>query len=186
MWITIIVGYALASFISPQHANRIDLQWIYVSDGLKWETPPKGTTEGVKYCNNAFLAVFFPSGDYAAVFPVLYRDNKTKHISISRGDGMVIRNGRWTKETNGSIRIVSSIVYTPLPQAGRHYPTDKKEEEWKPSGKAEGRIASKLRSPKVTLVPLQNFTDLEFLSNYIATEGSAAAQLHDLVQGNSR
>lgn len=178
MWIAITVGYALVSLLLPQRTQptkRIDPHWVYVREGLKWETPPKGTTEGVKYCDNAFLAILFPSGEYVGVFPVLYRNNKTKHISISRGDGMVIRRGRWTKENDGSIRVVSSIVYTPLPQAGKHYPADEQEEEWKLSGRVAGRIASKLRTPKTILVPLQSFTDLEFLANYIATEGSSGA-----------
>jgi hypothetical protein len=174
MWIAIIVAYALNAFVPQQAAlpRQIDLHWVYVRDGLKWESPPKGTTEGLRYSNNAFLAVLFPSGEYVGVFPVLYRDEKTGHISISRGDGMVIRKGRWEKGANGSIHIKSSIVYTPIPQGDKNYPYDEKDEEWMPSGSAEGRVASKLKTPKSTLIPLENFTDLEFLSNYIMVEGS--------------
>lgn len=177
MWIAIILAYALSA-LAPQQAAlpmQIDLHWVYMKDGLKWEAPPKGTTEGVKYSDNAFLAVFYPSGDYIGVFPVLYRDDKTKHISISRGDGMVIRKGHWTKDGDATVRVTSSIVYTPVPQAGRTYPYDEKQEEWKLTGTTEGRIASKLTTPRATLVPLENFTDLEFLSNYITVEGNPHA-----------
>lgn len=173
MWMAIILACALAAFPSQQvaqPANRIALNWVYIRDDLKWKAPPKGTIGGVKYCDNAFLAVLFPSGELVAVFPVLYRDDKTKDISISRGDGMLIRMGHWTKDINGTIRVESSVVYTPLPQVGKTYPYDKREEEWKPSGRAEGRIAARLKTPRATLVPLEHFTDLEFLSNYISAE----------------
>jgi len=114
----------------------------------------------------------FPSGEYAGVSPVLYRHAKTKHISVSRGDGMVIRRGHWSKLSDGSIRIISSVVYTPLPEAGKHYPSDEREEVWKPAGMADHRIAKTLKTPRLTLVPLHDFTDLDFLANYIAVEGS--------------
>ena len=174
MWIAIILTCALSALVPQRVAlpKHIDLHWVYVKGGLKWESPPKGTMEGVKYSDNAFLALLFPSGDYVGVFPVLYRDEKTRHISISRGDGMVIRKGHWEKEANGSIRVKSSIVYTPVPQIGKSYPYDEKDEEWTPSGSAKGRVASQLKTPKLTLIPLENFTDLEFLSNYISVEGS--------------
>jgi len=178
MWIAIILACILNILVPQQPARPpkpIDLDWVYVKDSLKWEVPPKGTTQGVKYCDNAFLAVLSPSGDYVGVFPVLYRDEKTRHISISHGDGMVIRKGKWEKEANGSIRVTSSIVYTPVPQVGKSYPYDEKDEEWIPSGSAKGRVASKLKTAKSTLIPLENFTDLEFLSNYVAVEGSQTA-----------
>lgn len=178
MWITIILTFALVA-LAPQQAaeppSRIDRHWLYVRDALKWEAPPKGTTEGVRHCDNAFLAVLFPSGEYVGVFPVLYRDDKTKHISISRGDGAVIRRGHWKKDTDGLIRITSSVVYSPVPRVGRNYPYDEKDEEWRLSGHAEGRLALKLITPKVVLVPLENFTDLDFLSKYIAVEGTSGA-----------
>ena len=109
------------------------------------------------------------------MFPVLYRNEKTGRLSISRGDGMVIRKGHWTEDDSGSVRVVSSIIYTPLPQIGKRYPSDEREEEWKASGAAEGRIAAKLKTSKVTLVPLQNFNDLDFLSKYISVESGSGS-----------
>lgn len=172
----ITVAYALATSLqaqAPQPRKPIDLNWVYMNEHLKWKTPPKGTVEGVQYCENAFLAILFPSGEYVGVSPVLYRDDKTKRISISRGDGMVILKGRWTREITGLIRVTSRTVYTPLPQVGKHYPADERVEEWKPAGSVEGRVASKLVTPWAALVPLKNFADLEFLSDNIAVEGAS-------------
>ena len=50
MWIAVIVACALALSSPPQAAQpakRIDLHWIYVREGLKWETPPRGA---IKEC----------------------------------------------------------------------------------------------------------------------------------------
>jgi hypothetical protein len=46
-------------------------------------------------------------------------------------------------------RVTSSIVYTPVPQVGKSYPYDEKDEEWMPSGSAKGRVASKLKRIQV-------------------------------------
>jgi len=88
MWIASVFAYVLAALLSPQTkspAKPIDIHWVYVDDDLKWKTPPKGTTEGVRYCENAFLTVFFPSGDFVQVAVLARRSRGAKAVPARRG-----------------------------------------------------------------------------------------------------
>jgi hypothetical protein len=90
---------------------KIDPAWVYISQPLKWETPPKKLHLEIK-TSDAEILILYPSGDLAVVACLLIRRRDGK-IGISRGNGEVVRVGSWGNSGN-SLTLTSHVVFRTL------------------------------------------------------------------------
>src|ERR1019366_10110387 len=97
----------------------------------------------------ADLIVLYPTGQFAGVSCLLIKGSNG-FVSISRGDGEIVRIGKWLQKGN-TIQVKSQIVYRTGPIIGRAIPEDEVTEQFKRSAK------DRLRSSGWEYVALQRF-----------------------------
>lgn len=151
-------------------AQKIDIRWVYVSDKLVWESPPKELKKSYDEAA-AGVTVFYPTGAFALVTCTLFRDRKTRRISICHGCGFSIRTGSWIRNSDNSVTIKSRVVYRNLPIIGRPVPDPEVEERWWLRGRSKNRVAAAVQPPTGKFIPLSDLSNLDFLSNIIRFEG---------------
>ena len=151
-------------------AQKIDIQWVYVSDNLVWESPPKELKKSYDEAA-ASVTVFYPTGAFALVTCTLFRDRKNGRLSICHGCGFSISKGSWTRNADDSVIIKSRVVYRNLPIIGRPVPDPEVEERWRFHGRSKDRVAAVVQPPTGRYIPLSKLSNLDFLSNIIRFEG---------------
>ena len=153
----------LASVSASSQERVVQLDWIFVSHPLRWESPPRTLHLGIKTAA-ADLIVLYPTGQFAGVSCLLIKGSNG-FVSISRGDGEIVRIGKWLQKGN-TIQVKSQIVYRTGPIIGRAIPEDEVTEQFKRSAK------DRLRSSGWEYVALQRFSDLEYLDGLIRCDRS--------------
>ncbi len=109
----------------------------------------------------ADLIVLYPNGRFAGVSCLLIRQADGS-ISISKGDGQIVRTGEWLQRDK-TILVKSRVVYRTVAIMGRAIP------EPEVSEKFERPAARRLRSSKSEYRGLQQFADLKELNTLIPT-----------------
>jgi hypothetical protein len=89
-------------------ATKIDPAWVYISQPLKWEAPPRKVHLEIKTAA-AEIIVLYPSGQLSEVACLLIRQRNGK-TTISKGDGEVVRAGSWIAEGD-SLALTSRVVF---------------------------------------------------------------------------
>ncbi len=181
-----LVFTALLVVQGNQATEKINVHWVFVRNHLAWKSPPRGAETGYVY-DNADLAIFYPTGEFALVSCTLNRDLKTGRFWVSHGDGYSIKKGTWERNTDGSATVKSRYVYMNVPIKGLTIPGAEIEERWTFRGRSKGRVAAVARAPRgkeskgnaaITqspagqYVPLTNLASLDFLSNIVASGGN--------------
>jgi hypothetical protein len=169
-----MLGLLLTFLLGAQQSQvrqEIDISWVFVNDKLMWESPPKELKKTYVLAENAELIVFYPTGDIAMVSCTLFRDRKTRRLSICHGCGFSISKGTWTRNADNSVTIKSRVVYRNLPIIGSPVPDPEIEERWRFHGRFKDRVAAVVHPPTGRYIPLSNLSNLDFLSNIILSEG---------------
>jgi len=160
----------LVAVQSSASMQKIDPHWVYVNSDLVWESPPKGLKKGYTVADNATLIVLYPGGEYAQVLATLFRDRKNGRLSICQTCGFVVYKGTWMSNADGSAVIKSRWVYGGFSREGQQPPGPETEENWKLRGQSKGRVALAIETSKSKYIPLQNVTNLSFLTTAIKSE----------------
>jgi len=178
-----MVVLLLSALLATQQyfvGQQISPQWVFVKDQLVWKSPPDAIAR-YEYAENADIAVFSPSGEFALISCVLYRDVRTGLISIVTNEGYILRKGTWHHQTPDAIAVTSRIEYMSSKVNEISVPTSTVEQAWTLYGKAKGRIARALRprvntkkelesplfSPIGTYIPLKKLSNTESLSKLL-------------------
>jgi len=91
--------------------GSIDPNWVYIT-AVRWVKPAKDLHAPWA---SARIVVLYPEGGYAEVGAVLVQGEKDKPIGLSAGDGLVIRQGTWSRTDDRVIRIHAQDVYRDAP-----------------------------------------------------------------------
>jgi hypothetical protein len=109
--IVIVIAIALEMCLNAAahgQTNAISAEWVFISTPLNWQAPPPQT--GIRiHSAPAVIIVLYPNGQYAEVACILIRQND-KSMTISHGDGFVVRSGTW-KAADDELEARSSIVF---------------------------------------------------------------------------
>jgi hypothetical protein len=143
----IILLLALLSITQNKSQPPIDPHWLFVRNPITWKSVPKGSA-GYLYTDNADIAVFFPTGDFALVSCVLYRDKRTGALSVIPNEGYTIQKGSWEKDAGNSITVRTRYVYMSASVREISTPSPEVKERWLVSGKSNKRIAAVLEHRK--------------------------------------
>ena len=120
--VTFTVGVIAAAFwIHTHHSNviesvkpeEINLQWTYINQDLKWESPPKEVTSesgDYKYSVNERILVFNPNGQYASISCTIYQSSGPQRMQLIPNDGFGVYKGTWTRNDDGTITIKSRLM----------------------------------------------------------------------------
>jgi len=157
----------LALFLLGQSAKsqvrEVQLDWLKVHKPAKWITPPK-ELELHERTGSAELLVFYPDGQFGYLACYLIQTDKGKMV-ISRGDGLVVGTGRWTRFGN-RVSVDSRVVYRVVTIAGRSIP-----EPWQTETFSTKRNESLTRlKDNSRFGALSQFGDLEFLASVLSCD----------------
>jgi hypothetical protein len=80
--------------------------WVYISTPMHWQSPP-AKLELQERTSPATILIINPTGEYDSVFCYVI-EQQDKTITLSNGDGFVVRRGSWLQ--NGNHRIATAKV----------------------------------------------------------------------------
>jgi len=147
------------SFIPASSQTRgLQLDWVFVSHPLHWKSPPKALHLKEKTVD-ADLIVLFPDGQFAGVSCYLIKQADGT-ITISRGDGDVVRIGQW-QSRDAEVMVKSQVVFRTVTMIDRAIPEQEVSELLKRSA------SDRLRTSRWEYRKLQQFSDLEYLDTLI-------------------
>jgi hypothetical protein len=144
----IILLFALLSITQNKSQPPIDPHWLFVRNPITWKSPPRSSGAGYLYTDNADIAVFFPTGDFALVSCVLYRDKRTGALSVIPNEGYTIQKGSWEKGAGNSLTVRTRYVYMSASVREVSTPSPEVRERWLVSGKSYQRIGGVLEHRK--------------------------------------
>jgi hypothetical protein len=153
----------LSSVSADAQERGVQFDWLFVSHPLRWEPPPRTSHSKIKTAA-ADLIVLFPTGQFAGVSCLLIKQSDGA-ITISRGDGDVVRIGQWQPE-DGGVRAKSQVVYRTVTIIGRAIPEQEVSEQFKKSA------TDRLRGSRWEYRRLQRFSDFEYLDTLIRCDRS--------------
>jgi len=146
----------------PQ-VRPIDPSWVSVSQPKHWTSPPRELHLNEK-TGPGEVIVLFPNRDYGYVACYLIR-GKDGRLSISRGDGFVVKTGKWERKGE-KLTVTSRTVYMTVLAYGRPMPSQPEPESF--SVPSDGQI----RRDK-DYAPFRRtakFIDIGFLANLISCD----------------
>ena len=144
--------------------EKIEPNWVYINKNIKWESPPKEIEQTFQGSLNSNIVVFYPSGKFAFVGCTLYRDNKTKNISLSNGDDFSVSKGNWKRNDDGSLTIVSHLTH------GMTENNPEKAETWKIKEQSSERLAKSLEIDGEIYVPIPKLGGFDQIASLIADD----------------
>lgn len=154
----LVVCYPAFSQVIP-----VDPSWVKISQPTHWISPPRSLHLGSK-TGSSEIIVMYPSGQfrYLACYLIRQRDGR---LSISRGDGLVVRAGTWV-QAGDDVTVTAQTVYRVVVMTGRSIPEHQETETFTIAPKGA------LRRMKDSSVfrPLPSFNDLEFLAGVISCD----------------
>ena len=120
MTILLLFAIMFGAWTSESQAQvlpkEIDLRWVYLNDDIRWAAAPKRLAK--QYSSlNSHIVVFYPTGQFASVGCTLYRDRKTKRITLSMGDDFSVSKGTWTLNSDGTITTEANVTHG-MPRQG--------------------------------------------------------------------
>jgi hypothetical protein len=146
----------------------IDPSWVYINRDIKWEAPPKYIEQTFKASLNSTIVVFYPTGDFASIGCTLYRDNKTKHMSISAGDDFSVMKGTWRLNDGGTIATTSRLTHAGFRIVSGKIP--EREERWKIVKQSSDQLAEVLNRLGEIYVPIKDIGGFNQLSPMIGDD----------------
>lgn len=155
---------AITKTESVKPIEKIETSWVYINKNIKWESPPKEIEQTFQGSLNSNIVVFYPSGKFAFVGCTLYRDNKTKNMSLSNGDDFSVSKGNWKQNGDGTITVVSHLTHSALENSLE------KIETWKIKEQSSERLAKSLEIDGEIYVPIQKLGNFDQIAPMIADE----------------
>jgi hypothetical protein len=140
----IILLFVLLPLTQNKSQPPIDPHWLFVRNPITWKSAPKSSGAGYLYTDNADIAVFFPTGEFALVSCVLYRDRRTGSLSVIPNEGYTIHKGSWEKGAGNSLTVRTRYVYMSSSVREISTPSPEVKERWLMSGKSNKRMAAVL------------------------------------------
>jgi len=154
----------------PPSETGIDLRWAFINKDINWESPPKYIEQTFQHSLNSTIVVFYPSGKFASVGCILYRDNKTKRMSISAGDDFSILKGVWKRNEDGSITATSRLTHGMI----GNYP--QQVQRWLVREQSSERLAGSLELNGQAFVPLPDVGNFDQLAPMIADDNQPSVK----------
>ncbi len=175
---TFIIGITAASFWLLSHREpsrkpvpsdiasetQISPRWVYINRDIDWESPPKQIEQTFQASLNSTIIIFYPSGKFASVGCTLYRDNKSKRMSISAGDDFSVSKGTWKRNDNESITATSHVTH------GMTRNSPVQVEKWLIREHYIDRMAGVLELNGYIYIPIQSVGNFAQLSPMIADD----------------
>jgi hypothetical protein len=151
-----LVLLSFAPAVSQQ--NGLQPDWLFATHPLRWQSPPRELHLGIKTAPSD-LMVLYPNGSFAGVSCLLIKSSDG-HITISRGDGDVVRIGQWQQE-NAGVLTKSRVVFRTVTVTGRSIPEDETSERF------IKQTANRLRNSRSEYRRLRGFSDFAYLDTLI-------------------
>jgi hypothetical protein len=145
--------------------SRLDPHWIYVSEDIRWELPPKDILKegGAFYDGAGYLMILYPSGELAVVRCDLRKNGKTSQLSLNGVVSFSVATGTWSRNSDGTLTTVSRFCAAPMGLDRSNEPPV--ERRCSVGEQSSNRIGSLLRCDQESMVPLpDNFKDVEGIS----------------------
>jgi hypothetical protein len=153
---------ALLSCLATAQGRSVQPEWVFVSHPLRWDSPPRKLHLQQREAAPD-LAVLYPDGQFAGVACFLIK-GPNGSITISRGDGDVVRIGQWQAEGK-RVLATSQVVYRTITIEGRSMPEAEVTERF-------SRTPNRLRSSRSEYRNLKEFSDFEYLDTLIRCDRS--------------
>jgi hypothetical protein len=160
-----LMAIGLILTINARGEQTISPEWLFVQTPLLWKPPPAKVGVEIRGTSAATVLVLYPNGKYAAVECLLIKQ-KDGTVTISNGDGQVIRIGTWSQNGIASLLAVSTVVFRTIAMMGMNQPEPTAVEEF-----AERQVngVRELRVGPMSYQPLLQFSDADHLSTMIGT-----------------
>ena len=126
-----LASLALAMLVNVAAYGQTDAiapDWVFISTPLKWQSPPPNAELHIR-TTPATLLVVYPSGKYAAVSCLLIQQ-KDGAVTISHGDGYVVRSSTW-KMVSDKLSANASVVFRTVSRIGNTEPEPSQNEQFK-------------------------------------------------------
>lgn len=159
-----ILAVAMFAGVTFAKTEAIAPDWVFVSTPLKWQSAPRKAELHIRTAP-ATLLVVYPSGRYAAVSCLLIQQ-RDGAVTISHGDGQVVRNGTW-KTVADKLVAKSIVVFRTVSQAGNTEPEVSRTEEFTVKRVKGHRELQELGGQKYVQPP--KFVDFEELATWVNT-----------------
>jgi len=160
-----VIGIAfvlLSSVLLFAQADVIAPDWVLVSHPLHWESPPAKLKLPI-HTAPATVMVLYPDGRFASVSCYLV-EHKDGNVTMSRGDGFVIRKGRWN-EDNGHVITTATVVFRTVQRTSHSVETAERVKYAVRNLKGQRRLNSPNMDSYYERLP--RFSDLNELANLV-------------------
>ena len=89
--------------------SPIDSTWVYTTQ-LHWvhAVPAPGIDERTTY---ATILILYPTGQFAEVSAALLEHGREKSVTLSNSDGLILREGTWSRTDDRAIRIQARELF---------------------------------------------------------------------------
>lgn len=160
-----LAAIALAMFVNITaygQINAIAPDWVLVSTPLKWKSPPRKVELHI-HTAPATVLVVYPNGRYAAVACLLIEQTDGR-VTISRGDGYIVRSGAW-KRVDNKLVADTTVVFRTLWLVSKKEPESSRNERFRVE-QVRGH-QELLQDGGQKYAPLTRFSDFEGLATLI-------------------
>ena len=162
---TTLVGLALATIATVTahgQINAIAPNWVFVPTPLKWKSPPRRAGLHI-HTAPATLLVVYPNGVYVSVACLLIEQNDGT-VTISHGDGYVVRKGTW-KSVDNELIAEATVVFRTLWLVSKKEPESPQTEQFTVKQVRGHQELKAVGGQKYA--PLARFTDFDGLATLI-------------------
>jgi len=171
-----VIGILLAillipveGFVQTPAKPHLSLQWMFIALQSAW-VPPDRDPELPNYETAlASIAVFYPSGEFAAGDFWIGR-NRDGSTFIMPGEGFAIRKGQWHRNRD-QIEVEWTVVYRDKMLPAHTTPEVPVHETWKQEGTVQDRIGARFRAPSGVYKPLNALLNLSTLESLLNDPG---------------
>jgi len=151
-----------ANITAQTKINAIAPDWVLVSTPLKWESHPRKAEFHI-HTAPATLLVVYPNGMYAEVACLLIEQTDGR-VTISHGDGYIVRSGTW-KTVDNKLVANATVVFRTLWLVSKKEPESSRDERFRIEQVRGHREL--LEDSGQKYAPLPRFSDFDSLATFI-------------------
>ena len=181
------LGFTVLAVSARAQTAPIDSNWVY-NTPLHWvhAVPAAGIDERTTY---ATILVLYPTGQFAEVSAALLEHGREKSVTLSNSDGLILRQGTWSRTDERAIRIQARELFRSTRSPERIHcdpgganctpvkhplPGPMVTETCALEGHSSSHLANAIRCRRIAAYPLRINLSLADLEGLVAPQNKAA------------